>query len=141
MTSEVMAGTPAAEHGGATDNPQEAPMDDIRQRYLDTWNATGEDRTRLLAAHWAEGATYVDPLAEVAGHAQLGALIDGVQQQFPGFVFSPVGPADGHHDLVRFRWGLGPAGDEPVVVGSDVVALDGEGRITAVRGFLDQVPA
>lgn len=42
---------------------------------------------------------------------------------------------------LRFQWGLGPAGEEPVVIGFDVVVLDDDRRIQDVRGFLDQVPS
>ena len=116
-------------------------MNAIVDAYLATWNAAPAEREQLLAAHFSPDVSYVDPLAEVAGHAGMHALIDGVQNQFPGFVFTPVGDADGHHDRLRFQWGLGPAGAEPVVVGFDVVVLDEAGRVRDVHGFLDRVPA
>ncbi|QEW02131.1 nuclear transport factor 2 family protein [Microbacterium lushaniae] len=115
-------------------------MDDIVTGYLATWNARPQERGRLLEEHFAPAVTYTDPLAQVRGRGELGSLIDGVQAQFPGFVFTPVGAPDAHHDQVRFQWGLGPEGVEPVVIGFDVVVLDGEGRVADVRGFLDKVP-
>jgi hypothetical protein len=116
-------------------------MNDIATRYLATWNATDADERRaLIEAHWATGVTYVDPLADITGHDALAGLIEGVQGQFPDFVFSPVGEVEGHQRHARFQWGLGPAGAEPVVLGSDVVVLDDEGRIASVYGFLDKVP-
>lgn len=116
-------------------------MQHVVAQYLATWNATGAERARLLAEHWSPEATYTDPLAEVSGHEGIAAVVDGVQAQFPGAVFTQVGAADGHHRQVRFRWGLGPEGAEPLVIGFDVVVLDASGRIQDVRGFLDQVPA
>ncbi|MCX5535402.1 nuclear transport factor 2 family protein [Streptomyces sp. NBC_00006] len=109
--------------------------------YLATWNAQGEQLTKLIAEHWTPDATYTDPLAEVAGHAALAALVDGVHQQFPGMAFTAVGQVDAHHQQLRFQWGLGPEGAEPLVIGFDVLVLDEEGRIREVRGFLDKVPA
>ncbi|NYH92478.1 nuclear transport factor 2 family protein [Actinopolymorpha rutila] len=85
--------------------------------------------------------TYVDPLAEAGGRAAISGLIDAVQAQFPGFVFSRVSEVDAHHRQLRFSWGLGPDGEEPVVIGFDVIVLDEDGRIQDVRGFLDKVPA
>lgn len=67
--------------------------------------------------------------------------MEGARAQFPGLVFTLVGEVDGHHQQLRFRWGLGPAGGEPVVIGSDVVVVDRQGRLQDVRGFLDLVPA
>lgn len=116
-------------------------MSDIVTAYLNTWNSTADERAQLLAAHFSPEITYTDPLAEVSGHAGIGALIDGVQKQFPGFVFTQVGDVDAHHRQLRFRWGLGPDGVEPVVIGFDIVVLDEDGRIDDVRGFLDKVPA
>jgi hypothetical protein len=113
----------------------------VAEAYLATWNETDPARRdALIARHWAEGATYVDPLAEVAGAGQIGTLIAGVQQRFPGFRFALKGRADGYADRVRFSWSLGPAGsaDAPIE-GSDVVTVEGD-RITQVIGFLDKVP-
>ncbi|MGG7568731.1 nuclear transport factor 2 family protein [Streptomyces sirii] len=116
-------------------------MKDIVQQYLATWNATGDDRATLISEHWSPEVTYTDPMAEVSGHEGIAAVVDGVQAQFPGFVFTQVGEIDAHHRQVRFRWGLGPEGAEPLVIGFDVLVLDGSGRIQDVRGFLDKVPA
>lgn len=117
-------------------------MTTIDSTYLATWNETDPAARRaLLEQHWSADVTYVDPLADVAGREQLDATIAAVQQQFPGFVFTSLGEVDAHHTQARFRWGLGPAGSEPVVEGSDVVVTDADGRIAAVHGFLDKVPA
>lgn len=83
----------------------------------------------------------VDPLTGASGHAQVGGAITTVQAQFPGFVFNQVGEADGHHQQVRFQWGPGPAGEEPMVIGFDVVVTDADHRIGDVRGFPDEVPS
>lgn len=48
---------------------------------------------------------------------------------------------DAHHAQVRFRWGLGPVGVDPIVEGFDVATINEAGRITRVLGFLDKVPA
>lgn len=109
--------------------------------YLATWNATDEsERQRLLARHWSPATTYCDPLVAATGRDDVSAVVGGVHEQFPGFEFSLVGEVDGHHDQLRFQWGLGPVGADPVVIGSDVVVLDDHGRILDVRGFLDRVP-
>ena len=114
----------------------------IAEAYLATWNAgEQQDRRRLLEQHWSPDTHYVDPLAEVSGHDGVAALVEGARAQFPGLVFSLLGEVDAHHRQLRFRWGLGPAGGEPVVIGADVVVLDDGDRIQDVRGFLDRVPA
>lgn len=117
-------------------------MSDLVTNYLACWNETdAAARRRLIEQHWSEGAVYVDPMAEARGHDALHATIAAVQEQFPGFVFTPVGDVDAHHDQARFQWGLGPADAEPVVIGFDVVVTDDRGRIERVLGFLDRVPS
>jgi hypothetical protein len=116
-------------------------MSDLIDRYLATWNETDPARRRaLLAETFAPGCRLVDPLVDVRGLDAVDATIASVQGQFPGVPLHPVGAADAHHDVVRFRWGLGQPGEEPIVIGFDVLTLDGQGRVTSVIGFLDRVP-
>ncbi|MDX2650204.1 nuclear transport factor 2 family protein, partial [Streptomyces sp. PA03-1a] len=46
-------------------------------RYFEAWNsaADAEARAKAVAAAWVEDGTYTDPLAQVAGHEGIGALI------------------------------------------------------------------
>ena len=116
-------------------------MSDLLDRYLACWNETDAGARRaLIAENWSEEPRYTDPLVDVQGRASIDATIAAVHQQFPGFVFTPVGHVDAHHQQARFGWGLGPQGAEPVVIGFDVVMLDEDGRIETVLGFLDKVP-
>ncbi|HEY1368100.1 MAG TPA: nuclear transport factor 2 family protein [Gaiellaceae bacterium] len=114
------------------------------ERYLDTWNeADPSTRLTALAEVWADDASYVDPLASVAGHYQISNLIGAVQEQAPSHVFRLLGnQVDAHHNVVRFSWELVPeAGGESVAIGFDVVETDDDGRIARVVGFLDKAPS
>ncbi|MBF6331367.1 nuclear transport factor 2 family protein [Nocardia transvalensis] len=112
----------------------------IARRYIDSWNEQDADKRKaLLAEVFTPDATYTDPLAQVGGVEAIDQVIGGAQQQFAGLQFT-LGPVDGHHDIARFTWLLGAPGAEPLVVGFDVIALEG-GRIKQVHGFLDKVPA
>ncbi|MER6334790.1 nuclear transport factor 2 family protein [Streptomyces sp. NPDC001034] len=112
-------------------------------RYFEAWNATEPEALRkAVAAAWAEDGSYTDPLADVRGHEGVAAVIAAAHEQFPGFVFRPLGTVDGHHDTARFGWELvNEADGSAPVAGFDVVTLDAEGRIRQVLGFLDRVPA
>ena len=111
-------------------------------RYFEAWNADDQETlTKAVAAAWAADGGYTDPLADVSGHEAIAGLIAAVHEQFPGFVFRPTGAVDGHHDTARFSWELVYESDGSApVAGSDVIALDDEGRIRQVYGFLDRVP-
>ncbi|MGW2639863.1 nuclear transport factor 2 family protein [Streptomyces sp. NPDC001348] len=112
-------------------------------RYFEAWNATEpESLAKAVAEAWTADGSYTDPLADVSGHEQIAAVIAGAHEQFPGFVFRPLGAVDGHHDTARFAWELvNEADGSAPVAGFDVVTLDEEGRIRSVLGFLDRVPA
>jgi SnoaL-like domain len=117
-------------------------MQEIIERYIATWNETDpEVRHGLVQELWAADGTYTDPLADVSGPDAIDGLIGAVQQQFPGLVFSLGGPVDANHNQGRFSWHLGPAGQEPLVIGFDVAVLNAEGQLASVHGFLDKVPA
>ncbi|MFD8934753.1 nuclear transport factor 2 family protein [Streptomyces sp. NPDC059578] len=111
-------------------------------RYFEAWNAgSPQEVARAVAAAWTEDGTYTDPLADVAGHEQLAAAINGVHAQFPGLVFRQTGTVDGHHDTARFSWELvNPVDGSAPAAGSDVMVLDEDDRIRSVFGFLDRVP-
>jgi len=117
-------------------------MSDLQTDYLACWNETDPAARRaLIERHFSEGVQFTDPLGETSGRDGVDAAIAAAQGQFPGFVFTPHGGLDQHHQQARFAWGLGPAGSEPLVVGFDVVVLDDDGRIDQVLGFLDKVPS
>ncbi|MFK0285975.1 nuclear transport factor 2 family protein [Streptomyces sp. NPDC090499] len=112
-------------------------------RYFEAWNATEPAALgKAVAEAWAPEGSYTDPLADVSGHAQITAVIAAAHEQFPGFVFRPLGAVDGHHDTARFGWELvNEAEGSAPVAGFDVVTLSEDGRILRVLGFLDRVPA
>jgi SnoaL-like domain len=110
--------------------------------YIAAWNTTDSDaRAKKIAEVFAEQVEYTDPLASVHGHEELSALIADAQAQFAGLTFRLAGAPDAHHDVVRFTWELAAGDGEALVIGSDVALIAPDGRIGAVAGFLDKVPA
>jgi hypothetical protein len=116
-------------------------IQDIVDRYIDTWNETdAQRRHKLIAEVYTEDAGYTDPLVAVRGRDAIDQFVATAQQQFPGMVFTLGSPVDAHHNQARFSWHLGvPGGEEPVVVGFDVAVVE-DGRLREVYGFLDKVP-
>ncbi|MFC5742063.1 nuclear transport factor 2 family protein [Dyella tabacisoli] len=113
----------------------------IVERYIQSWNETDPLRRRVLIEElYTEHAVYTDPMIEAKGWEAIDATITAVQGMFPGHVFRLDGVVDAHHDMARFRWHLGTQdASEPLVIGFDVAALEGD-RIRQVFGFLDKVP-
>lgn len=117
-------------------------FNELAERYIVTWNETDPAARRAaIEAIYTADATYTDPLVVAEGHDAIDATIAAVQAQFPGLVFRLGGGVDAHHDIARFTWELGPQDGEALVVGFDVAVRAEEGRIKAVHGFLDKVPA
>ena len=112
---------------------------ELAGRYLQAWNESDAPRRRALVAEvFATDASYVDPLAEVAGHDALDALIGAMQGRFAGARFSAKGTPEGHHDRIRFSWSLA-LGGKTLAEGTDVGVVASDGRLQAVTGFLDYV--
>jgi SnoaL-like domain len=111
--------------------------------YLSLWNESSkENRQKGITEIFTSDATYTDPLADVAGHDGIDAVIAGVQSQFPGFTFKLLGSVDSNHNIARFQWEMVPdAGGESPVIGFDVAALNEDGKIRGIYGFLDKVPS
>jgi hypothetical protein len=117
-------------------------MQEIIEKYIATWNETDPaERRALIEELYAGDATYTDPLADLRGYAEIDAGVAGAQQMFSGMAFTLAGAVDANHNQARFTWHLGPAGEEPVVIGFDVAVANAEGKLTSVHGFLDKVPA
>jgi hypothetical protein len=113
----------------------------IAENYIAAWNETdAEKRQGLLDAAFTGDVRYRDPIMQGDGHGGIAALIDGVQQRFPDFRFSLKGEPDGFGDAIRFSWGLGPAGTEAPIEGTDIGVIQ-DGRLKSITGFLDKVPA
>lgn len=112
-------------------------------RYITLWNETDADaRKQGIAEIFDAEAVYTDPLADVAGHDGIDAVIAGAQGQFAGFAFKLLTAVDSNHNIARFSWELVPAaGGESVVIGFDVAAFTEDGKIRSIYGFLDKVPA
>lgn len=110
----------------------------IAHQYIAAWNEQNAERRHSLVADvFTDDASYTDPLANIAGHDGISALIGAVQQQFAGHRFALHGSQDGHNNVIRFSWSLAADGAAPVAYGTDVATVGEDGRLQKVIGFLD----
>jgi SnoaL-like domain len=110
--------------------------------YISAWNERVPERRRaLVAAAFADDATYVDPARSGTGADGIDAMISGAQEDHPGVQLVLAGAPDAHGDHVRFTWHLRPAGSEEVaMIGYDFASVAPDGRLRDVVGFVE-VPA
>ena len=112
------------------------------EAYLATWNETDATRRQAaIARAWDAAGRYRDPLMQSEGHAGIDAMLAAVQARFPGFVLRRTSMVDSHNGQLRFSWSLGPEAGPAVVEGVDFCALAADGRLDAVVGFIDKMPA
>jgi hypothetical protein len=114
-------------------------IEQLVDQYLAVWNESDPDARRaLIARTWTKDGTYLDPLLEGEGHADIDATIGGAQPQFPGLRFRRTSDVDAHHDVVRFSWALGPEEDAALSgVDFGVVA---DRLFRSINGFFDFMP-
>ncbi|MGO4276483.1 nuclear transport factor 2 family protein [Paenibacillus sp. TAF58] len=111
----------------------------IIEKHLNIWSDTNRDRRRkAIEEIYSKDCIVVDPFYPEAfqGHDALMTLINEVQGKFPRFVFR-INSQDEHHNVAKFTWFYGPAGDTPVVTGEDFFFIE-EGLIQQLYVFIDK---
>src|SRR5262245_55345454 len=78
---------------------------DLIDRYIAMWNETdAKHRRDIIAKVWTEDASYVDPVMRGDGRAGIDAMVQGLQERFPGHRMRRTSDIDAVHDRVRFSW-------------------------------------
>ena len=102
------------------------------------------DPARRLSAIrklYAEDAVLYEPDHQANGAASISEAVTTLLASLPsGFVFTPIGPAVGHHGVGRLRWKAGPVDGRTAATGTDVAHFKA-GRIVALYVFLDPAPS
>ncbi|WP_116953278.1 nuclear transport factor 2 family protein [Jiangella endophytica] len=104
--------------------------------YLAAWTEPVADRRRTLIERcWSPAGAVVDPPLDGHGHDGIDALMQTLQQHYPGTRFVRTTEVDVHHDAFRVGWELRGADGSVVLAGTDYATLDADGRITRLTGF------
>lgn len=109
------------------------------EAYVSFWNLSADEQRTLGTALFASDVARSTPIGESAG---LEALIDFTRQFAEGvgdYTFVARTEPDAHHDHVRVRWEI-RQGESSFAEGTDVLDLDGSGRIAAITAFIDRAP-
>lgn len=85
---------------------------------------------------WAEDGVFVDHNSRYEGHSGIDRAVVRLVERFPNFVFTERGELQALNGVGKLDWGFGPAGDEAVITGIDVLVMKGD-RIGALYTFLD----
>jgi len=117
---------------------------ELVDRYLATWNESDAERRRQgVREMWTKDGIHRSKTIEARGHDELEARAASTYEKWgrSGYVFRRLNDADGHHDAVRFRWEMVPAGGgAAAAVAVDFLVLAPDGRIRLGYQFLDTLP-
>jgi hypothetical protein len=96
-----------------------------------------QKRLHALAELYTGDAVLYEPENIVVGQSAISDTVEKLLASMPpGFQFTPVGSATGHHDLLCTRWTGGIAGGPVIVSGTDVAHLK-DGRIASLYVLID----
>ncbi len=115
-------------------------LEDLVDRYCAAWSDPDPARrATLIAGVWSEGATYTDPGVNDLDRDALLAHITRIQHSRPGAVVRRTSAIDAHHGMLRFAFEVRAVDGSILRHGTDVVLLDGSGRLGRVIGFFGDV--
>jgi hypothetical protein len=94
-------------------------------------------RLGAIGELYAADAVLTEPEGVFKGHTAISEAVTELLSKLPpGFAFTAVGPATGHHGVGRLVWKGGPPGGPAAVTGLDVAHVE-DGRIQTLYVFLD----
>jgi steroid delta-isomerase-like uncharacterized protein len=114
------------------------------QKYFDAWNSRD---AAGIAATFAEGGTYEDPVAGKIDGPAIEAYARGLWQAFPDLSFDILSEAEAGPNIVAAQWlmkgtnsgpfqGLPPSKRTVSLPGADFIEVEGD-HIKSVRGYFD----
>lgn len=112
------------------------------ENYIAVWNEPDAERRRsLIRTLWQEDASHLARTFEAVGHAGIEKRVTDAYDKWvkeKGNVFRLRDGVDGHHDTVKLRWEMLPAGGGDVIsIGFDFLVLGGDGRIRTGYQFIE----
>jgi hypothetical protein len=95
-----------------------------------------QKRQSKIASLWAEDGVFIDPDARYEGHSGVDHAAAGLIKKFPTFIFTERGEIQAFNGIGKLEWDYGPAGEEAVVSGIDILVMKGD-KIAAIYTFLE----
>ncbi|UVK51081.1 nuclear transport factor 2 family protein [Mesorhizobium sp. AR02] len=124
-------------------NAESTDYDGLMQANLARVFGERDADRRLVAIRelYADDAVLYEPDASATGHAAINHAVNELLSRLPpGFAFTAIGPAIGHHGVGRLRWQSGPPNGPVAVTGIDVAHFHGD-LIHSLFVFLDPAGA
>lgn len=110
-------------------------VDRVIEMYDQAWNATAEERRRLLERAVADDCELVDPRGRFQGREAVVERINGFAERFPGSRVDITTAVDEHNGFARYGWRIVDADGKPLLDGIDVVERAADGRLQRIVMF------
>ena len=109
------------------------------EKMLEIWNSRDSLNKRELAASALEhNIHFVDPNHNLVGRDAFLAMVEKVQGQIPGAVYSRTSEVDKQNNFCRYHWAIHLEG-KLLMSGFDVSEVNDSGRIVKVIGFFGKL--
>ncbi len=107
---------------------------------INAWNERDPERIRgHLDRALSDDVEFCDPQHHTHGIDEFEAMVRQFRTDLPDAVCARTSGMDAHHHLYRYAWSVS-VGDEVLVPGFDVAAVDSAGRVCRVDGFFGPLP-
>lgn len=112
---------------------------DSLDKMLAVWNTTDAEKKRALTdAALEHNVHFVDPNHNIIGRQAFLEMVDLVQSQIPGAIYSRASQVDAQNNHCRYHWAIHLNG-ELIMPGFDVTEINDAGRIVKVIGFFGEI--
>lgn len=108
-------------------------------KMLSVWNTTDADEKRALVnAALEHNVHFADPNHNIIGREPFLKMVDQVQAQIPGAIYSRASRVDMQNNFCRYHWAI-HMGDTLLMAGFDVTEVNDAGKIVKVIGFFGEL--
>ncbi len=108
-------------------------------RMLAVWNTSDEAEKRSLTeAALEHNVHFVDPNHNIIGRDAFLAMVNTVQEQIPGAVYSRASEIGFQNNHCRYHWAI-HMNNELLMPGFDVTEVNDTGKIVKVIGFFGEL--
>ena len=104
-------------------------------KMLSVWNTTDKAEQRAIVEEIMEhNVHFVDPNHNIMGRQAFLDMVEIVQKQIPGAVYSQASKVDIQNNHARYHWSIHMNG-KLLMAGFDMTEVNDAGRIVKVVGF------
>lgn len=109
------------------------------ENMMTVWNTTDEkEKLALVDAALEHNVHFVDPNHNIIGRKAFLDMVNEVQAQIPGAVYSRVSKVDVQNNFFRYYWAI-HLNDEQIMAGFDVTEVNDAGKVVKVIGFFGEL--